>query len=318
VVPCYNEQDALPHLFRRLETLNANLLESGRLTQPLRLVLVDDRSTDRTWEVISAARTTLAVEGVRLARNRGHQNALLAGLRHARTEVVVSMDADLQDDPDAIGAMLDAYGRGAEIVYGVRDRRDADTWFKRRSARAYYALLARLGVDLLQDHADYRLMSRKALAALAEYGESNLFLRGLVRELGFRSEIVLYDRAARSEGESKYTLGRMIALAVEGVTSFSVQPLRIISLMGLLVAGISFIFSIYVLVAWMMDRTTPGWASIVLPLSLLGGVHLIALGIIGEYVGKIYQETKRRPRYLVDEISMVERVEAPALRTLVK
>ncbi|MDO6584722.1 glycosyltransferase family 2 protein [Salipiger sp. 1_MG-2023] len=320
VVPCHNEEAALPPLFRRLEALNDDLLGQGRLTRPLRLLLVDDGSSDRTWELIERARTTLPVQGLRLARNRGHQTALLAGLMQAQTEVVVSMDADLQDDPAAIAEMLGAYRRGAEIVFGVRDRRDSDTWFKRRSARAYYALLDRLGVDLLQDHADFRLMSRKALSALAAYGEGNLFLRGLVRDLGFQTEIVLYDRAARSEGESKYSLGKMLSLGIEGLTSFSVKPLRMIVLAGMLVAGLAFGFGLWSFVEWTMGRTTPGWASIVLPLSLLGGMHLIALGVIGEYVGKIYHETKRRPRYIIDEIASHDGATraAPTLKSMAR
>lgn len=302
VVPCHNEQTALPALFRRLETLNDGLLERGLIAAPLELVLVDDGSRDETWQVIAAAPTTLPVTGVKLSRNHGHQHALYAGLMQAGRDVVVSMDADLQDDPDAIGPMLDAYRRGAEVVYGVRDRRDTDTWFKRRSARAYYAVLERLGVDLIPDHADFRLMSRKALKALSQFGETNLFLRGLVRQLGFQSEVVLYDRAARVEGESKYTLRKMISLGLEGITSFSVRPLRMIVLFGFFVAALAFLFGLFSVVAWAGGRTIPGWTSVVLPLSLLSGVHLIALGVIGEYVGKIYQETKRRPRFLIDEV----------------
>jgi glycosyltransferase involved in cell wall biosynthesis len=302
VVPCHNEEAALPHLFRRVDTLNASLLAQGLMSRPMQLVLVDDGSCDATWQTIAEAATTLPVTGVRLARNHGHQHALFAGLMQARSEAVVSMDADLQDDPEAIGRMLEAYMRGAEVVYGVRDRRDTDTWFKRHSARAYYATLERLGVDLIPDHADFRLMSRKALKALSKFGETNLFLRGLVRQLGFRSEIVLYDRAARVEGESKYTLGKMVALGLEGITSFSVKPLRMIVVMGFWVAALAFLFGLFSVWAWIGGHTLPGWTSIVLPLSLLGGMHLIALGVIGEYVGKIYQETKHRPRFLIDEV----------------
>ena len=309
VVPCHNEQGALPNLFRRLETLSADLLARGLTAAPLELVLVDDGSHDGTWQVITDAATTLPVTGIKLSRNHGHQYALFAGLMQAKSDAVVSMDADLQDDPTAIGPMIEAYMRGAEVVYGVRDRRDTDTWFKRHSARAYYAALERLGVDLIPDHADFRLMSSKALKALAQFGETNLFLRGLVRQLGFQNEVVFYDRAARVEGESKYTLRKMASLGVEGITSFSVRPLRLIVLFGFCVAALAFLFSLFSIIAWASGRTIPGWTSVVLPLSLLSGVHLIALGVIGEYVGKIYQETKRRPRFVIDEVVQARKLD---------
>lgn len=302
VIPCYNETAVLPQLFARLETLEAALLAQGAIGGPITLVLVDDGSQDGTWAMIEAAQTRLSVMGVRLSRNHGHQRALLAGLMQAPGDAVVSMDADLQDDPDAVIAMVAAYRRGAEVVFGVRASRSTDTIFKRRTARAYYDLLERLGVDLIPDHADFRLMSRKALRALSEFGETNLFLRALVRQLGFRCEIVTYDRAARAAGESKYTLGKMLGLAIDGITSFSVRPLRLITLFGFVVALIAVGFSALALLAWLRGDVVPGWTSIVLPLSLLGGAHLVALGVIGEYIGKIYQETKRRPRFLIDEI----------------
>lgn len=308
VVPCHNEQEALPYLFRRLEALNKTLLDQRLIGGPIELVLVDDGSRDTTWRVIQAAQTELPVTGVKLSRNYGHQNALLAGLFQAKTDVVVSMDADLQDDPDAVVPMVKAYLKGAEIVYGVRDRRDRDTWFKRVSARGYYRALGALGIDLIPDHADFRLMSRKSLDALAEFGEANLFLRGLVRQLGFPFAVVKYDRAERVSGTSKYPLGKMLALGLEGITSFSVKPLRLIVLFGFAVAALAFTFGLFAFVGWASGRAVPGWTSIVLPLSLLGGVHLIALGVVGEYVGRIYQETKRRPRYIVDTVDMGEAV----------
>lgn len=303
VVPCYNEETTLRALFGRLEQLNTDLLAAKLIAQPFELILVDDGSADGTWAAIQNVGARFAVTGVKLSRNHGHQKALFAGLMQAKDDVVVSMDADLQDDPDAIAPMIEAYMRGAEVVYGVRGCRETDTWFKRRSARAYYATLRRLGVDLIPDHADFRLMSRRALKALSQFGETNLFLRGMVRELGFQSEIVTYSRSARVAGESKYTLRKMLALGMEGITSFSVQPLRMIVMFGFAVAALAFLFSLMAIVAWAGGRVVPGWTSVVLPLSLLGGAHLIALGVIGEYVGKIYEETKRRPRFIVDTVT---------------
>lgn len=301
VIPCFNEEEALPKLLARLGALSDELVASGRIRGAAQVLLVDDGSRDGTWAVIRAACESHNVCGLRLSRNHGHQRALLAGLMQAETDVVVSMDADLQDDPDAIPAMVDAYRRGAEIVFGVRRRRDADGAFKRSSARAYYRLLGWLGIDLVPDHADFRLMSRKALAALAGFEETNLFLRGLIPQLGFATETVLYDRPARSAGESKYPLRKMLALAVEGVTSFSIKPLRMITVLGFAVAGAAFVMMLWSLAAWAIGWTLSGWASTVLPIYLLGGTQLIGLGIVGEYIGKIYQETKRRPRFIIDE-----------------
>ncbi|SMX43772.1 glycosyltransferase family 2 protein [Actibacterium lipolyticum] len=317
VVPCHNEELALPALFERLERLNEDLQAAKLISQNTEVVLVDDGSYDATWKMIETARTPLTVRGIKLSRNQGHQQALFAGLIHAGGDVVVSMDADLQDDPDAVIGMIRAYLKGADIVFGVRASRESDTWFKRASARTYYRILERLGVDLIPDHADFRLMSRKSIRALRSFEESNLFLRGLVRQLGFTTDVVTYDRSPRVAGESKYTLRKMISLGLEGVTSFSVKPLRMIVLFGFAVAAITFLYSLYSIYAWARGDTIPGWTSVVLPLSLLGGVHLIALGVIGEYVGKIYKETKRRPRFIVDEIVSAgdaeQDIEAPVI-----
>lgn len=301
VIPCFNEQAAIPLLLQKLSDLSERLAATGRIQGPARILLVDDGSRDATWQVIQEACEVHNLTGIRLSRNHGHQRALLAGLMQADADVVISMDADLQDDPDAVPAMLDAYARGSEIVFGVRGARRADTPFKRRSARAYYDLLSWLGVDLVPDHADFRLMSRKAISALAGFEETNLFLRGMIPQLGFASETVVYDRGARSAGESKYPVGKMLALALEGITSFSIKPLRLITLMGALVAGLAFALLFYSLAAWFAGRTITGWASTVLPIYLLGGTHMIALGVVGEYIGKIYQEVKRRPRFIIDE-----------------
>ncbi|MEM1102211.1 MAG: glycosyltransferase family 2 protein, partial [Pseudomonadota bacterium] len=279
------------------------LVKEGRIAEPAEILLVDDGSRDRTWPMIEAARASHGATGLRLSKNQGHQAALLAGLLNADADVTISMDADLQDDPNVVRDMLDRYREGAEIVFGVRAARDTDTAFKRMTARGYYKLLGGMGVDIIPDHADYRLMSAKALAALDSFQERNLFLRGLVRQIGFETATVTYDRAARVAGESKYPLAKMLALAIEGITSFSIKPLRLITAMGFIVAGLSLCYAVYSLVMWSMGSVVPGWTSIVLPIYILGGIHMIALGVIGEYIGKIYLETKARPRYIVDEIT---------------
>ena len=306
VIPCYNEEAALPALLDAQRALSPRNYEAGRIAGPAEIMLVDDGSKDRTWAKIEAARDSHGATGLRLSRNQGHQAALLAGLLNARADVTISMDADLQDDPSVVEEMLDRYLEGADIVFGVRAARHTDTAFKRLTARGYYRLLTAMGVDIIPDHADFRLMSAKTIAALDSFKERNLFLRGLVRQIGFQSATVTYDRAERVAGESKYPLGKMLALAIEGVTSFSIKPLRLIAGLGFLVAGLSLCYAIYSLVVWSMGATVPGWASIVLPIYILGGVHMIALGVIGEYIGKIYLETKARPRFIVDEITRPE------------
>jgi len=309
VVPCFNEQDALPILIAHLETLGQGLVGAG-LAASVRLVLVDDGSHDQTWRIIREAGDKHDVKGIRLSRNHGHQRALLAGLWHSTADVVISMDADLQDDPSAVERMLLDYRSGCDIVYGVRTSRAVDSRFKRTSARAYYGLLSRLGVDLVPDHADFRLMSRRALIEFAKFGESNLFLRGLIPHIGLHSSVVTYDRGERVAGESKYPLGKMVALAIEGVTSLSVKPLRAIVIIGLAISMLSFVSAIVALVAWAVGETVSGWTSIVVPMFFLGGINLFALGMIGEYVGKIYSETKQRPRFIVDDIVECDRKEA--------
>lgn len=304
VVPCYNEQEALPETCRQLLALRSRLIAAGKIADGSRLVFVDDGSRDRTWPMIEEyAAAGLPVVGVKLSRNRGHQNALLAGLFAARGDAIVSVDADLQDDIDAIEAMVDHYRQGCDVVYGVRSSRETDTVFKRQTARGFYWLMERLGAQTVRDHADYRLLSRRAVEALREYGETNLYLRGIIPLLGFRSATVQYARQARVAGESKYPLRRMISLALNAVTSFSAVPLRLISAVGILV----FLASLFVLawtlwVALFTDRAVPGWASITLPIYFLGGIQLLSLGVIGEYLGKLYVEAKRRPRYFIERI----------------
>jgi len=304
VVPCFNEAEVLPETLRRLEALLKKLVAEGRISQASSIFLVDDGSSDQTWPLIErAVDEGRPVTGVRLSRNRGHQTALIAGLEASDGDAVVSIDADLQDDVAAIEQMLEKFEQGADIVYGVRRNRDGDSLFKRNSAMGFYRLLRLLGVETVSNHADFRLMSRRAVDALGEYQEVNLYLRGMIPLLGFRTDTVLYDRQERFAGESKYPLRRMIGLAANAVTSFSIMPLRVISVLGFLVSLATLLLAIWILVGALTHaQLVPGWASTVLPIYFLGGVQLIGIGIIGEYVGKLYLEAKRRPRYFIDRI----------------
>jgi glycosyltransferase involved in cell wall biosynthesis len=302
VVPCYNEEAVLPETARRLLALLVDLQTQGGVDDSSALYFVDDGSGDKTWQIIETlAAAEPHVHGLKLSHNCGHQNALLAGLFTVPGDVVVSIDADLQDDPEAIRGMLAAHRAGADVVYGVRRHRTADTFFKRFSAEGYYRLLGRLGVKVVFNHADYRLLSRRAIDALKLYGERNIFLRGIVPQLGFDSAVVHYDRAERFAGETKYPLKKMLAFALEGVTSFSVAPLRAITWFGLCVAVLSFAGGIWAM--WervVNDVGVPGWASTLVPMFFLGGIQLLSLGVIGEYVAKTYMETKARPRFIID------------------
>ena len=303
VVPCYNEEEVLPETARRLVLLLDQLVAQGLAHESSAIYFVDDGSRDRTWALtqeLSAAQPR--VHGLKLSRNRGHQNALLAGLFNAPGDVLISVDADLQDDLGVIEQMLVKYREGAEIVFGVRQSRAKDTVFKRATAEGYYKLLRAMGVDLVFNHADYRLMSRRVVTCLAEYGEVNLFLRGIVPQIGFKSATVVYDRSERFAGESKYPLRKMLAFAMDGITSFSVVPLRLLTTLGLFFAALSLLMVLYVLYGTLvLKATVPGWASSVIPIYFLGGVQLLGMGILGEYVAKIYLETKRRPRFVVEE-----------------
>ena len=300
VVPCFNEEAALSNLLASLAEISSGLKQSGAIRGEPTVVLVDDGSSDRTWALIEEASRTSNVLGLKLSRNYGQQPALLAGLLTAREDVVISLDADLQDDPGAIPRMVESYAEGAEIVYAVRGERGVDTFFKRVSAVAYYRLLAMMGANIIHNHADFRLLSRKVLTALADHQEVNLFLRGLIPSLGFPSSIVTYSRGERTEGESKYDLRRMAALAIEGITSFSVRPIRYVTVAGFGIAMIAFLYACYAIIAQIAGQTVPGWASTVVPLFMLGGIQLIAIGLIGEYVGKIYLEVKGRPRFIIE------------------
>lgn len=305
VVPCYNEQECLPETSDRLSALLQTMIDSVLIDASSRIWFVDDGSKDRTWHLIEAAtaRPEIRACGIKLSRNRGHQIALLAGLMTAKGDVLISIDADLQDELEVIPKMISEFKAGNDIVYGVRSKRDNDTFFKRVTAESYYRLLDRLGVEIIFNHADYRLMSRRAIEALREFPESNVFLRGLIPQLGFPSTTMKYERNERFAGESKYPLGKMLALAWQGVTSFSAVPLRAITTLGMGVSILSLAMGIWALSVKLFGQdAVPGWASIVIPLFLISGVQLLSLGIIGEYLAKVFLETKRRPLYFVDRL----------------
>lgn len=303
MVPCFNEEEALPQSHERLSQLVDAMTEQGSIAVQSKLLYVDDGSRDATWEIIERlAAESDKVAGVKLACNSGHQNALMAGLAAAveHCDITVSIDADLQDDISVIPQMVERYMAGCDIVFGVRKERKTDTWFKRTTANMFYGLMKRLGVSTIENHADFRLMSRRAVLALLDYKERNLFIRGIVTKLGYKTDCVYYDRSARIAGESKYPLKKMVNFAIDGITSFSVRPVRLVMQVGLLFLLIALAMLIYVLCAYFMGRAVSGWPSIILSIWLVGAFVLIGLGIIGEYVGKIYTEVKNRPRYNID------------------
>ena len=306
VVPCYKEEAVLPETAKRLKKKLQALLEKGKISDKSRVMFVNDGSKDRTWEIISQLHEEepQVFSGVNLARNRGHQNALLAGLMTAvnHADMVISMDADLQDDVDAVDAMVDAYHKGHDVVYGVRSSRKTDTFFKRFTAEGFYKLMKALGVDIVFNHADYRLMSKRALEGLAEFGEVNLFLRGIVPQIGYPWTTVEYERHERFAGESKYPLKKMLAFAFDGITSFSIKPMRLILLLGVVVFAVSILMLLYALISKLSGSTTAGWTSMMGSIWLIGGIQLLSLGVIGEYIGKIYSETKRRPRFIIERV----------------
>lgn len=304
VLPCFNEEEVLPETTSRLLKLLEDAVSEGAFAEGSAIYYVDDGSRDETWEMIcNYSQDNSLVSGIKLTRNRGHQNALLCGLMTAPGEVLVSLDADLQDDLDTIPRMVNAYRAGNEIVFGVRKLRDKDTFFKRFTAESYYKLLAFLGVQIVYNHADYRLMSRRAIETLREYDETHLFLRALVLQLGYKSTVVEFERAERFAGESKYPLKKMLGLAWQGITSFTAYPLRMITGAGFVVSLGSLALAIWALfIRIFTDDALPGWASVVIPTYFLGGVQLLSLGIIGEYLAKVYEASKRRPRFHVDEL----------------
>ena len=304
VVPCYNEEEMLPKTIATLLNLRENLISKGKINELSKVYFVDDGSKDKTWSILANyAEQNQALVAIKLSRNKGHQNALYAGLCTTSEDITVSIDADLQDDPQNIEAMVDEYLKGHDVVYGVRSARNTDTFFKRFTAEGYYHLMRAMGVDLVFNHADFRLMSRRALDSLKEYKESNLFLRGVVREVGLPSSVVEYERQAREAGESKYPLKKMLSFAWKGITAFSTAPLRMITILGLTSGFASLALIFWVLaIRFLTNNAIPGWASVLLPLLFIGSVQLLCLGIIGEYLSKIYEEVKQRPKYHISQI----------------
>ncbi len=305
VVPCYNEEEVLPETARRLRAKMTALTEAGKIAPDSRVLFVNDGSKDRTWDIIrSLHESDPLFSGLDLTRNRGHQNALLAGLMTVRDrcDMAISMDADLQDDINAVDEMVDKYLDGCDIVYGVRSSRTTDTFFKRFTAESFYRLMNFLGANVVFNHADYRLLSRRALEGLAQFKEVNLFLRGIVPMIGYRTDTVEYARGERFAGESKYPLKKMLSFAMEGITSLSTKPIRYITLLGFLIFLVSIAMLIYSVIRWAMGATIIGWASLICSVWAIGGLILLSLGVIGEYIGKIYLETKGRPRFLIREL----------------
>jgi polyisoprenyl-phosphate glycosyltransferase len=303
VIPCYNEEDMLPETFICLSELLEELIDSKLVSKQSKLLFVDDGSKDKTWSLIyKAGLSNPFIKGLKLSKNVGHQNALLAGLFTAKehSECIVSIDADLQDDVNVIKEFVQKFSEGYEIVYGVRRERSTDTFFKRNTALGFYKVMHKMGVELVYNHADFRLMSKRAVEELEKFEETNLFLRGIVPLIGFQSTEVFYDRKERFAGETKYPLRKMLSFALDGITSFSVTPIRFISLIGFLSFFISLLFGGYFLLLKFTGNTTTGWTSLITSIWLIGGLQLIGIGLIGEYVGKIYKEAKRRPKYIVD------------------
>ncbi|MBQ5331209.1 MAG: glycosyltransferase family 2 protein [Oscillospiraceae bacterium] len=305
VVPCYNEKEVLPETSKRLAEKAESLISEGR-AESVRIMFVNDGSKDNTWEIICSLHeeNSEIFTGLCLSRNRGHQNALLAGITEAakHADAIISMDADLQDDINAVDEMLDKYNNeGCEVVYGVRNARKTDTFFKRSTARGFYRFMKLMGADIVYDHADYRLLSKRAAQALLEFSEVNLFLRGVVTLVGFKSDKVYYDRGERFAGESKYPLKKMIAFAIDGITSFSVKPLKMITGVGFIMAFIALIFLVKAIVDHYTGNADAGWPSIMCSVWFIGGVQTVCIGIIGEYIGKIYGESKHRPRFIIDK-----------------
>jgi glycosyltransferase involved in cell wall biosynthesis len=305
VCPCYNEEEVLPETVRRLLGVIDELVLRGKISKESFVLFVDDGSKDNTWELVeSFSKNNMQIKGLKLSRNQGHQNALMAGMEYVvdKCDCLISIDADLQDDVQAIFSMIDKFEGGNEIVYGVRSKRQTDNFFKKFTAEGFYKLMKTLGVDIVFNHADYRLMSQKAVKFFLEFGERNLFIRGIVPLVGLKSDVVYYERNERFAGESKYPIKKMLSFALDGITSFSVTPLRLISILGFLIFLGSIVMSIYIFViVFFTSKAIPGWASTVLPIYFIGGVQLLSLGVIGEYVGKIYKETKKRPRYFIDK-----------------
>ena len=303
VIPCYNEQEVLPETSSRIRDKLLDLISKNKIDSDSRIVFVNDGSKDATWDIIKDLHQKDPVfQGINLSRNMGHQNALLAGLMTVKDscDCAISLDADLQDDIEAIEAMIDKFNEGVDVVYGVRSKRTTDTFFKRFTAEGFYKVMNSLGANTVYNHADYRLMSRRALLGLAEFGEVNLFLRGIVPMVGYKSDVVYYERAERFAGESKYPLKKMLSFAVEGITSLSTKPIKLITGLGIFIFLVSIAVFIYSLIRYFNNETVPGWTTTVLSVWFIGGLMMISLGVIGEYIGKIYLETKNRPRFIIE------------------
>lgn len=304
VIPCYNEQEVLPTTCGKLTEKLQSMIEQHLVSAESRMLFVDDGSKDQTWQIIcDLHRSNPLVQGLKLSRNKGHQNALLAGLMTAKEscDMAISLDADLQDDIDVIDQFVKKYTAGADIVYGVRSSRKKDSFFKRTTAQGFYRMIRLLGVDIVYNHADYRLMSRRALEGLGEFKEVNLFLRGIVPLIGYKTDIVEYERNERFAGESKYPIKKMMAFAFDGITSFSIKPIRFISVLGALIFAVSIIMLIYFFVVFCLGKTVAGWTSMIISIWAIGGLQLLAIGVVGEYIGKIYMETKQRPKFIIED-----------------
>lgn len=319
VIPCYNEQEVLPETSKLLKEKLSTLVKAGKIDPESRIIFVNDGSKDRTWEIIRRLHEEDPVfGGVNLSRNRGHQNALLAGLMTVKdhADMAISMDADLQDDINAIDEMVEKYLNGTDIVYGVRSSRAKDTFFKKATAEGFYKLMNTMGVNTVFNHADYRLMSKRALEGLAEFREVNLFLRGIVPMIGYSTDVVYYERGERFAGESKYPLGKMLSFAIEGITSLSTKPIRMITFLGFFIFLVSIGILIYSLVRHFMGATIVGWTTLMVSVWAIGGLILLSLGVVGEYIGKIYLETKARPRFLIEEfLNDTENAKKPEEKT---
>ena len=304
IIPCYNESEVLPLTLMLFKDHLIQLIENEQVSSDSRILLVDDGSSDDTWSIIqSQSKEYSVIKGLSLTRNRGHQNALLAGLMEAKDlcDITISIDADGQDDILAIDEMIKAYNQGSDIVYGVRRSRDTDSAFKKFSAQGFYRLMRWLGAEIVYNHADFRLVSSRVLKSFSDFKEVNIFLRGMFPLVGYNSSAVYYDRKERQAGETHYSLAKMLKLAFDGITSLSIKPIRIISILGMIISCLSFIVILWALISYLCGNTVPGWASNMMAIAFLGGIQLLSLGIIGEYVGKIYLEVKHRPRYIIKE-----------------
>lgn len=305
VVPCYNESEVLLETSKQLSLKVKDLIEQGRIASSSQIVFVDDGSKDNTWQLIEQLTgQSPLISGIKLSRNRGHQNALLAGLMSVKDycDAAISLDADLQDDIDVIDQFIEKFSyEQCDVVYGVRSKRTTDTLFKRDTAQLFYKLMNHLGVEMVYNHADYRLMSQRAIESLADFKEVNLFLRGMIPLIGYKSDIVYYERHERFAGESKYPLGKMITFALEGITSLSIKPIRMVTMLGILVSLSSLIPLMYSVLQWVRGNTVEGWTTIIVSIWVIGGIQILCIGIVGEYIGKIYLETKQRPKFIIDQ-----------------